>query len=48
MEAIPVNDKGDDDGKETIHISYLHNSLILKILWKCLRFNHAELNIRGS
>ena len=48
MKAILMNSKGDNDEKKTIHIPYSHNSFILKVLWKCLKLNYAELNIRES
>ena len=32
IEAVLMNDKGDDDGKEIIHISCLHNNSTLKVL----------------
>ena len=48
MEIISINSKGDDSRKEIIHISYSHNNSILKVLWRCLRFNHTELNIKKS
>ena len=48
IKAVLMNDKGDDNEKKTIHISCLHNSLILKVLWRYLRFNYVELNIRES
>ena len=48
MKTVLMNSKNDDNKKKTIHILYLHNNLTLKVLWKCLRFGHIELNIRKS
>ena len=48
METISVDGKSGDSRKETIHILCSHNSSTLKILWKCLRFDHIELNIREN